>query len=92
MKYSIETTTSSQNSTNAVLTAAHLSDEILTEAFHILFGRSWKKIKQEKCDQLSMAIPNLVVHLKIGWLLLSICYRIVVNGMRVYLLFLRINR
>jgi hypothetical protein len=44
----VETTTSSPNSTNAVLAAVHCSDEILTEAFHILFGRNWKKYWSER--------------------------------------------
>jgi len=44
----VETTTSSPNSTNAVLAAVNLSDEILMEAFHVLFGRNWKKSWTER--------------------------------------------
>jgi hypothetical protein len=38
----------SKNSINAVLAAVHLSDEILMEAFNILFGRNWKKSWTER--------------------------------------------
>ena len=36
------------NNAKPVLAAVHLSDEILMEAFHILFGRNWKKSWTER--------------------------------------------
>lgn len=43
-----------RNSTNDMLSAANLSDEILTSAFHILFGRDWKNIWTEREKAMEM--------------------------------------
>jgi len=44
----ISTPTKPTPNINVVLAAGQLSDEILTEAFHILFGRNWKKYWSER--------------------------------------------